>query len=352
MNRKFGADKYPVANLGKRSLIIAEIGLNFDGDQALAVETIEAASACGVDAVKFQVYRTDEFVFDRSSTYTYSLASGETVCESEYEMFKRHELSLDSCRVLKTAAERVGLTFFSSVADESSCEQMAELGVDIYKIASVDLPNTLLLKSVGEKKGRVILSTGMADEREIDIAVSTLVAAGASDVSLMHCVSVYPTPIEVVNIQRISELKKAFGLSVGFSDHSEGFVGAIVAVGLGCALFEKHFTLDQNRRGPDHRFSADPQQMSDYANTIRTAELARGSGGLSFSKLERESREKFRCSIHARADIEAGTEIDSSMLAFYRPGTGLQPYEIDRVVGRRAKKRLHQGEMINLNDLV
>ena len=352
MNRKFGADKYPVANLGKRSLIIAEIGLNFDGDQALAVETIEAASACGVDAVKFQVYRTDEFVFDRSSTYTYSLASGETVCESEYEMFKRHELSLDSCRVLKTAAERVGLTFFSSVADESSCEQMAELGVDIYKIASVDLPNTLLLKSVGEKKGRVILSTGMANEREIEIAVSTLFAAGTSDVCLMHCVSIYPTPIHAINVQRIAELKKSFGLPVGLSDHTEGYVAAAVAVGLGCTVFEKHFTLDQNRRGPDHRFSANPRQLTDYVSTIRTAELARGNGGLSFSELEQESREKFRCSIHARADIEAGTEIESSMLAFYRPGTGLQPYEIDQVIGRKAKKRLQQGGMINLNDLV
>ena len=341
----------PVPDTSARSLIIAEIGLNYDGDQSIALEAIASAAECGADAVKFQVYKTEEFLFDRTSTYTYSLANGDVISESEYEMFKRHELVLDDCRALKNSAENAGVIFFASVADEFSCDQMAELGVDIYKIASVDLPNTLLLKSVGEKKGRVILSTGMANEREIEIAVSTLFAAGTSDVCLMHCVSIYPTPIHAINVQRIAELKRTFGLPVGLSDHTEGCVAAAVAVGLGCTVFEKHFTLDQNRRGPDHRFSANPRQLTDYVETIRTAELARGDGGLGVSELERESREQFRCSIHARIYIKAGTEIESSMLAFYRPGTGLQPYEIDHVVGRRSRRNLEQGEMIALSDL-
>ena len=352
MNREFEINIDPLPDTSAKSLIVAEIGLNYDGDQSIALEAIASAAECGADAVKFQVYKTEEFLFDRTSTYMYSLANGEVISESEYDMFKRHELALDDCRVLKNSAEDAGMIFFASVADEFSCDQMRELDIEIYKIASVDLPNTRLLRQVGEKSGRVILSTGMADEREIEIALSTLFAAGTSDVCLMHCVSMYPTPIHAINVQRIAELKKSFGLPVGLSDHTEGYVAAAVAVGLGCTVFEKHFTLDQNRRGPDHRFSANPRQLTDYVSTIRTAELARGNGGLSFSELERESREKFRCSIHARIDIKAGTEIESSMLAFYRPGTGLQPYEIDQVVGRRAKRNLERGGMITLSDLV
>jgi len=352
MNEQTASSTDSLLGTSNRAMIVAEIGLNFDGDQALALEMIEAAAFCGVDAVKFQVYKTDEFVFDQSSTYEYTLASGEIVRESEYEMFKRHELSRECCRILKSAADNAGLVFFSSVADEVSCNEMGQIGMELFKIASVDLPNEPLLRNVGRKRGGVILSTGMANEQEIKAAISTLLDAGALGVSLLHCVSVYPTPTESANIQRIVELRERFGLPVGFSDHTENPIAATVAVGVGCTIFEKHFTLDQSRRGPDHRFSADPSQMSEYVKSIRLAELAKGEGGLGYSKLECEGRKQFRCSIHARTDIGEGVEVDSRMLAFYRPGTGLQPYEINRVVGRKTRRCIPRGEMIRLSDLI
>jgi N,N'-diacetyllegionaminate synthase len=333
------------------SMIVAEIGLNFDGDQSVAIELIDAAAACGVDAVKFQTFQTDEFISDRSATYSYTLTNGEVVCESEYEMFKRHELSFESHQALKKHASKNGLIFFSSAADIMSCELLSQLKVDLYKIASVDLPNLKLLENVGKKRATVILSTGMADEEEIDLAISTLVKSGAGALILMHCVSVYPTPVESASLRKISELRRRFRLPVGFSDHTDGVEAAIISVGLGSCVFEKHFTLDRGRRGPDHRFSADPSKMSAYVRMIRTAEKALGSGNIECTEIERESRQKFRCSIHASETIMSGDKITDDMIAINRPGTGLQPYEAESVIGRKAKREILQGQMILLKDL-
>lgn len=336
---------------GRPVYVIAEIGVNFDGDLDVARRSIDAAALAGAGAVKFQTFTADEFVADRSLMYTYSLLNGETVTESQYEMFKRLELPDEWHAVLQDHARTRGVDFLSSAADRRAADLLDRLGAPAIKLASEDLINVRLLEHVARMRRPVILSTGMADEGEIAMALDVLRRGGATEVLALHCTSSYPTPPESVNIARIPALRARFEIPVGFSDHTEGWEAAFLAAGAGACLVEKHFTIDRARRGPDHRMSADPAGFGAMVEMIRKAEVMRGAGGLDFDPVEAKGRAEFRRSIVAKAAIPAGAILTEDMITYKRPGHGLKPYERDKILGRRARRALAPDERILLDDV-
>lgn len=335
---------------GESCYIIAEIGGNFNGDYAMAIQCIDAAVDCGVDAVKFQTFRAEDLVADPNLSYTYKDTNDKTVTVSQLEMFKKMELPYDWHRPLKEHAEAKGVQFLSSAADIDSVDLLASLSVPAMKIASEDLINIPVVERIAASGFPAIISTGMADSSEIDLALEIFAANNNFQVILLHCTSRYPTPAEACNINRIRALSHHYGLPVGFSDHTEGCFAAILAVGAGARIIEKHFTLDQNLPGPDHQMSAEPETFREMVKQIRLAEIYMGKQTLSFDPSEQKLRSQYRRSIVARFPLKAGTLITSDMLAYRRPGGGLKPYERDKIIGRRLKRSLNENEVINLAD--
>lgn len=330
--------------------IVAEIGVNHDGrlDQARAM--ISAAAQAGADAAKFQTFQAAEFMADRDLTYEYE-AGGERVRESMYAMFKRLELPRAWHTELQTHARTCGLDFLSSAADPLSADLLAELGVPALKLASEDLINLPLLRHVAGLHLPVILSTGMADEAEIERALTTLHAGGCDAVLLLHCVSLYPTPDDEANLLRMVGLRERFGLPVGYSDHTRGSVASIAAAALGAVLIEKHFTLDHALPGPDHAFSADPQELAALVRDVRRAAQQRGTPALEPSPGERLARQQFRRSVVAACDLAPGTCLAAEMLCVKRPGTGIAPHRLGELVGRRTRRHFAADEPLCWEDV-
>lgn len=329
--------------------IIAEIGVNFNGELELALQTIDAAVKCGADAVKFQTFNTDEFVADKNLEYTYTLLSGKKITETQYNMFKRLELPYEWHSILKNHAESRGIDFLSSVADKNAVNLLDSLDVKFFKLASEDLINEPLLEYVAKKGRLTILSTGMADEAEIDQAINIFHMVNCP-VVLLHCTSSYPTSPTSCNLQRILSLKERYKVPVGFSDHTEGWHAAMLSVGYGVCIIEKHFTLSQELVGPDHKISADAKILSELIANVRLAESMRGKKHLSYDTVEINSRTNFRRSIVAKRKILAGEKIDMDMFAYKRPGNGLKPYQTKQVVGRRATKIILKDALVTLDN--
>lgn len=331
----------PGIKIGERSLdhgcnpyIIAEIGVNHNGDWDIACATIDAAVHAGVDAVKFQTFRTEEFMADPDHIYEYE-SEGRIMRESMYEMFKRLELPESWHARLKQYCDLKGIDFLSSAADPLSADLLAELHVPAIKVASEDLVNHPLLRHVAQLGMPVILSTGMGNESEIDRAIQVLQAGGCTDILPLHCVSLYPTPDNEVNLNRMISLQERYNVPVGYSDHSRGITASLGAVALGAVLIEKHFTLDRYLPGPDHAFSSDPAEMTELVASARRLHLQLGCADLRPSPGEEAARLSFRRSIVARRDLKAGTVLTRELLHLKRPGTGISPMELDKVVGRR-----------------
>ncbi len=317
--------------------VVAEIGLNHNGDLSLAKKTIDAAVEAGADAVKFQTFRAEEFMADHEMAYEYE-SGGERVSESMYEMFKRLELPEIWHAELQAYAHANGLEFLSSAADPTSADLLIALGTPVLKIASEDLINLSLLEYVAKRRVPVILSTGMADQTEIDQAVTILRKGGCKNLLLLHCVSLYPTPDEEANLLRMTSLRDRYGTLAGFSDHTLGCEATIAAVALGAVLIEKHFTLDRTLRGPDHALSSDPTELAEIVAGVRKVVKQLGSPDLMPSRGERAAREQFRRSVVAAVDIAKGAIIKREMLCLKRPGDGIPPRELDALVGKRARR--------------
>ena len=345
-NRAGGLDLAPM----KPCFLIAEIGINHNGDLDLARKTIEAAKQCGVDAVKFQNYVTSDFLSDRSLTYEYIGPQG-SVIESQYDLFKRNELSTEQLRLLKAHCDAIGLTFLSTPTNEQGVELLAELGCQMVKNGSDYLVNHRLVASMARSGMATILSTGMATLAEIDEAVCTFREAGGRDLTLLHCTSTYPTAAQDLNLRRIPVLAQAFGCQAGFSDHSEGITAPTAAVVLGACLIEKHFTLDRQLPGPDHRFSADPAEMAQLVAAVRYAEASLGDTGLGPTQSEMGSRQAFRLSCVAAEAIAPGTVLTAAHLAFRRPGHGLPPKMESALIGRTTKIELRKGDLLRWEQL-
>jgi sialic acid synthase SpsE len=266
-------------------------------------------------------------------------------------MFRRLELGRDDFISLFARARGRDLVPFSTPADGAAVDLLDELGVPVFKIGSDDLVYTPFLSYVASKGKPIILSAGMADDADIDRAVECIRAEGNDRVILLHCVSEYPTPASHANLRKIPALQARFGVPVGFSDHTLGLTAALAAVALGACIVEKHFTLDRSLPGPDHYFSATPDELTRLITSIRELEAALGSSDLVPTPLEAEMAALARRSIVVSRDVPAGQVLTMADLAFRRPGTGLMPYELDKVLGRATRERLSAGTRVSIDAL-
>jgi len=333
-----------------RCLLIAEIGINHNGDMDLAETMVRAAAAAGADAVKFQNYVTEEFLTDHTLTYTYRNA-GREITESQFAMFKRCELRDADLVRLKRCCDAAGVIFFSTPMSLSGVDAVMRVNPAYMKNGSDCLGHLPLIRHMARTGLSTIISTGMANEAEIAEAVAAYRDAGGRDLVLMACTSAYPTPPADVNLRRIPELARKFDCAAGFSDHTAGWEAAVAAVCLGATMVEKHFTSDRNLPGPDQWFSSDPQEFAELVRRVRESEVMLGSPQLKPADAELRSREEFRLSCIAARDLPAGHVVAEADIAFHRPATGLPPSQADVLKGRRLSRGLKRGELFAFKDL-
>lgn len=335
--------------MSDRTLIIAEAGVNHNGDYALAVKMIEAASMAGADYVKFQTAVPEEVisVFAPKAEYQKETTGSS---ESQLEMCRRIHLPLSAYSSLAEECRRCGIGFMSTPFDLRSVDCLAEIGQDYWKIPSGEITNLPYLRKVARQKGRIIMSTGMSDIIEVAAAVDILETNGKqrSDIALLHCTTQYPTPFEAVNLRAMDALRGLGPGAVGYSDHTVGIEVPVAAVAMGATIIEKHFTLDKSMEGPDHRASLDPAELSAMVSAIRNIERAIGDGIKQVADAERGNIAIARKSIVAARDIECGELLTESNLAVKRPGNGISPMMWDAVVGTRAVRDFSTDELIEL----
>ncbi len=336
---------------GHPCFIAAEIGINHNGDMGLAHRMIDAAADAGVDAVKFQNYRTEDFLSDRSLTYEYQ-SQGKRVVESQWDMFKRCELPLEHLTQLKQHCDDRGIIFFSTPTGKDGVSDLLRVGSGLIKNGSDYLTHLPLIREMARTGIPAILSTGMATLAEVDDAVRTYREAGGKDLILLHCTSSYPTPPDDVNLRKIPALAAAFGCPVGMSDHTEGITAAVGAVALGACFIEKHFTLDRNLLGPDHSFSSDPCEMSELVKAVRCLETNLGTSTFGPAQSEKKWRNESRVSCVAAHDMPAGYRIEEQDIAFRRPSTGLEPKYIFALIGMKLVHSVATGAPLNFKDIL
>ena len=316
--------------------IIAEAGVNHNGSVELAKKLIDAAKDAGADAVKFQTFKTENVVVKDAQKAEYQK---ETTGEgSQYEMIKKLELTEEDFRELADYAEKKDIMFLSSPFDKESVDLLHELDVPAFKVGSGEITNLPLLRYIAKKEKPIILSTGMSTLGEIEEALDVIRSEGVEDIILLHCVSNYPARIEDVNLRAMGTLKQAFKLPVGFSDHTLGITAPIAAVALGACVIEKHFTLDRNLPGPDHKASLEADELKEMVKAIREVEKALGDGIKRPTKEEEEIKKVARRSIVAKVDISKGAIITEDMLDVKRPGTGIEPKYLKFIIGRKTKE--------------
>jgi N-acetylneuraminate synthase/N,N'-diacetyllegionaminate synthase len=329
---------------GAPCLVAAEVGINHNGDMELAHALVDAAADAGAHAVKFQNYRTGDFVRDRSIMYEYT-SRGETVVESQYDMFKRCELSSAALRELREHCERRGTIFFSTPTSAEGVRELRELGAPLMKNGSDYLVNLDLIAEMAASGLPTLISTGMATLAEIDDAVRAFRAAGGEHLALLHCTSSYPTRFEDVHLRKIPALAAAFGCPVGLSDHSSGVEAALGAVALGACLIEKHFTLDRELPGPDHWFSSTPDELRRLVDGVRAVELSLGQPAIGPTATEAKGRREFRLSCVAARALPAGHALAAGDVEFGRPGGGLAPKGRAWLVGRTLAADVPEGHV-------
>ena len=331
--------------------IIAEVGINHNGNLKTALEMIDVAKSAGADAVKFQTFKADEFCGDPEQQFTY-FSEGKQITESMLEMFKRMELKSSEWLEIKRHAEKVQMEFFSTPQNYSDLELLLPLGVRVIKVGSDDLTNLPLISAYAQKGLPLILSSGMADIAEVHKALSVAGWFEGKSVAMLVCTSQYPTPVDDVNIQRVSTLRAAFPkLVVGFSDHTQGNEASIMAIALGAKIFEKHFTLSHDAKGPDHWFSLNPIELHSWVKGIKEAHTMLGSGIVTPTHEEMKMRELARRSVVALLDIPKGHILNELNVGLRRPGTGLAPEFMPAVQGRSTNRLIRKGETIDWRDL-
>lgn len=331
--------------------IIAEAGVNHNGDINLAKKLIDVAQEAGADAVKFQTFRAEELVTETAEKAEYQKETT-SPAESQFAMIKKLELTGRDFEELGAYAQRKGIIFLSSPFDNGSVDLVEKLGVPAFKVGSGEITNFPLLKHIARKKKPIILSTGMSTLSEVAEALEIIRNEGVAEIILLHCVSSYPTKMEDMNLKAMATLKQAFGLPVGLSDHTLGITIPIAAVALGACVIEKHFTLDKNLSGPDHKASLEPGELKEMVAAIRDVEKALGNGVKRPTMEEAENKKVVRRSITAKVDIAKGTVITEEMLAIKRPGTGLEAKSMNLIIGGRAKENIKSGETITFSKLV
>ena len=330
------------------TLIIAEAGVNHNGRIETAGQLIEIAAEAGADLVKFQTFSADRLVTGSASKADYQMETTST-SESQLEMIRKLELSREMHEELIVHCQKCGIGFFSTGFDPQSVDLLAELGLDRFKIPSGEITNLPYLRHIGQYGKPVILSTGMARLGEIEAALEVLEASGTprERVTVLHCNTEYPTPMADVNLKAMLAIRDALGVQVGYSDHTLGIEVPIAAVAMGATVIEKHFTLDRNLPGPDHRASLEPDELKAMVQAIRNIELALSGDGLKRpSPSESKNLEIVRKSLVALVSIKAGEPFTEANLGVKRPGSGISPMRWDEYIGITAKKNYQFDELI------
>lgn len=332
--------------------IIAEAGINHNGDISLAKKMILAAKDAGADAVKFQTFQTEEFIQDKSEMFTY-YSQGEKVTESQYEMFKRVEFTEKEWKEIKQFCEKQGITFLSTVSGIQGLELLIRIGVNAIKVGSDDFVNLPLLGKYEKYGLPMIVSCGMSTEAEIAATLEVLKVKEGHPVCLMLCTSQYPTLEQDVNARKLLTISEKFPqVILGLSDHTQGYTAAIVATAYGARVFEKHFTLDHDLPGPDHWFSADPAELRQWVTEIRKAYIILGSPILEPTETEKAQRLAMRRSITTIKQIQPGDILTEDNIDLLRPGNGLGADNWKQILGRTAAHELAKGIQITWDDVV
>ena len=329
--------------------IIAEAGDNHNGDFNTALKLVDVAKRAGADCVKFQTFVTEEIISKYAEMAEYQKKNTGKE-ESQFEMVKRLELSFDEFRKIKEYCDRVGIQFLSTTFDLKSVDFLNELGVPFFKIPSGEITNYPYLIKIAHTGKPVVMSTGMCEPDEILAAINVLEKNGSGEITLLHCNTEYPTPLKDVNLYAMRTMKKMFGKKVGYSDHTKGIEVPVAAVALGACVIEKHFTLDKNMPGPDHKASLEPDELGRMVKNIRNIEIALGDGVKRVSESERKNIAIARKSIVARRNIQEGEILTEENLAVKRPGTGINPMQWMEVLGTRAVRDFKEDELIEIRE--
>ncbi|GAB6076187.1 N-acetylneuraminate synthase [Desulfurobacterium crinifex] len=335
--------------MNAKTFIIAEAGVNHNGSLELAKRLVDIAVEAGANAVKFQTFKAEAVIsrFAKKADYQVKTTGSE---ESQLEMVKKLELAYDEFDILYSYCKEKGIIFMSTPFDIESARFLRDLGLEIFKIPSGEITNYLLLREIGSYGKEVILSTGTADLGEIEDALDVLIEAGTprEKITVLHCNTEYPTPYEDVNLKAMLTIKEAFKVRIGYSDHTLGIEIPIAAVALGAEVIEKHFTIDKNLPGPDHRASLEPEELKRMVKAIRNVEKALGTGIKKPSDSERKNLPIVRKSIVAKRNIKKGEIFSEENLTVKRPGTGISPMRWKEIIGKRASRDFEQDEIIDI----
>ena len=315
----------------KNTYVIAEGGLNHNGDINIAKKLIDSAKECGANAIKFQTYKTENFVRETNQYF---------------DVFKNAELTFKEFKELKNYSESIGLTFFSTPFDMESAEFLNELGIPCFKIASSDLTNLPLITKIAKMQKPMIISSGLSTINEINDAVNCCLFEGNNQIAILHCVANYPTQPNEVNMNVINTLKKTFDFPIGYSDNGESSLVDIVAVSMGANIIEKHFTLDKKMLGPDHGFSIDPNGLKLLISQIHEVDQMKGDGIKIPQFSEIENRLAIRKSITAKRDLQEGEKIQEDDISIKRPADGIEPKYIPMILGKTVKTNIKKDSPI------
>ncbi len=331
------------------TLVIAEAGVNHNGDINLAKELIYEAKDCGADIIKFQTFKADLGISKNAPIVPYQARNNKTY-KTQYELIKDLELSFEEFRYLKEYSDDIGIEFLSTPKDIPSIRFLNEIGIKRWKIPSGEITNLPYLREISIYKKPVIISTGMAEIFEIDEALNVLLKQGFSkkNISILHCTTQYPAAPEEVNLKAMISISNKFKTEVGYSDHTEGTNIALFAVAMGAKVIEKHITLDKNLIGPDHKASIEPKELKEMVNSIRKLEIVMGNGIKTPSKSEKEIKKLVRRSIVASRNIKEGEKFTEENLIVKRPGTGISPMLWDSLIGKNANKNYAEDDIIEL----
>lgn len=327
--------------------IIAEAGVNHNGNIEIAKRLIDEGAKAGVDAIKFQTFKAENLVTKSAKQAEYQVKNlnKET---SQLQMLKKLELDYNIHKYLSDYCKEKNVMFLSSAFDIESINLLNELGIEIFKIPSGEIENVPYLKAIAKTGKKVILSTGMSDLSDIEFALDVLRSNGANDIAVLHCNTDYPTKMSDVNLNAMNTIKEAFKVEVGYSDHTNGIEVPIAAVALGAKIIEKHFTLDKNMDGPDHKASLEPHEIKEMVDCIRNIEVALGNGIKKPTEVELKNKLVARKSIVCLNDIKEGDIYSENNLCIKRPGSGISPKEWNNIIGKKANRDYKKDELIEL----
>jgi N,N'-diacetyllegionaminate synthase len=345
---KLEIDLQTIKTKAKKVFIIAEAGVNHNGSIDLAKKLIDVASNAGADAVKFQTFKADSLVSKDAKKAKYQAKNMDDGDNSQYNMLKKLELDIDTHKELISYSNTKNIMFLSTPFDLESIKLLHDLNLQIFKIPSGEITNLPYLREIGKLKKQVILSTGMSTMQEIKDALEILLQAGTKkeNITILHANTMYPTPLEDVNLNAMLNIGKTFDIAYGYSDHTLGIEIPTASVAMGASVIEKHFTLDKTMQGPDHKASLEPQELKAMVKAIRNIELALGDGIKKPSKSEIPNIEIVRKSIVAKITIKKGDIFTKDNLSIKRPAGGINPMKWDEIIGSIAKKDYKEDELI------